>query len=159
MLEQTKVDTQVVELIGRSRLIIELLAAGLEVAVPIRDRGVDLIAYVDLDTKAQSFIARPIQLKASSKSHFSISRKYAKVRDLLLAFVWHLDDPTRAVTYTLNYPEAVAIGELLGWTQTSSWIENGTYSTQRPSRHLITLLEPYRMTPERWWNKVAGIIA
>lgn len=114
MLEEAKVDTQVVELIGRSRLIIELLGAGLEVAVPIRDRGVDLIVYVDLDAKAQSFIARPIQLKASSKRHFSISRKYARVRDLLLAFVWQLDEPTRTVTYTLSYPEAVAIGEQLG---------------------------------------------
>ena len=62
MLEEAKIDTQVVELIGRSRLIIELLGAGLEVAVPIRDRGVDLIVYVDLETKARSFIARPIQL-------------------------------------------------------------------------------------------------
>lgn len=34
MLEEAKVDTQVAELIGRSRLIIELLGAGLEVAAP-----------------------------------------------------------------------------------------------------------------------------
>lgn len=156
MLQETKVDTQVVELIGRSRLIIELLAAGLEVAVPMRDRGVDLIAYVDLETKARSFIARPIQMKASSQRHFSISRKYAKVRDLLLAFVWYLDDPTRSVTYSLSYPEAVTIGDELGWTKTPSWIENGDYSTQRPSRNLVTLLEPYRMTPERWWSRVTG---
>lgn len=159
MLQEPKVDTQVVELIGRSRLIMELLSAGLEVAVPMRDRGVDLIAYVDLETKARSFIARPIQMKASSQRHFSISRKYAKVRDLLLAFVWHLDDPTRAVTYSLSYPEAVAIGDRLGWTKTSSWIENGAYSTQRPSGNLVALLEPYRMTPERWWSRVTGTAA
>ncbi|MFM9965462.1 MAG: hypothetical protein ACKV2Q_30110 [Planctomycetaceae bacterium] len=41
-------DTQVVELLGRQRLMGELLRDGLEVAVPARDRGVDLIAFADL---------------------------------------------------------------------------------------------------------------
>jgi hypothetical protein len=41
-------DTQVIELIGRNRLGSEILRDGLEVAVPARDRGIDLIAYSDL---------------------------------------------------------------------------------------------------------------
>ncbi|MHB2036215.1 MAG: hypothetical protein ACYCPW_05680 [Nitrososphaerales archaeon] len=40
-------DTQLVELAGRNWLTSELLKAGLEVARPERDRGIDLIAYVD----------------------------------------------------------------------------------------------------------------
>ncbi len=43
-----KLDTQVIELLGRQRLIAELLRDGLEVALPVRDRGVDLVAYADL---------------------------------------------------------------------------------------------------------------
>lgn len=85
-------DTQLTELIGRNKLVDELLRAGLEVAVPERDRGIDLIAYVDLKSQATSFIACPIQIKAASAKHFSINRKYAKVRDLILAFVWHVHD-------------------------------------------------------------------
>lgn len=46
------VDTQLVELAGRNWLASELLRAGLEVARPERDRGIDLIAYVDLDEGA-----------------------------------------------------------------------------------------------------------
>ena len=42
------VDSQVIELLGRNRLVSELLRAGLEVAIPARDRGIDLIAYLDL---------------------------------------------------------------------------------------------------------------
>jgi len=34
-------DPQVVEILGRQRLMAELLRDGLEVAVPARDRGVD----------------------------------------------------------------------------------------------------------------------
>ena len=41
-------DSQVVEVLGRNRLVSDLLQAGLEVALPVRDRGVDLIAYADL---------------------------------------------------------------------------------------------------------------
>lgn len=163
-------DTQVIELLGRNRLVSELLRAGLEVAIPARDRGIDLIAYRDLidppegaevhapnpAKPVQRFVAKPIQMKAASRQSFSISRKYAKLRDLVLAFVWNLQDPDRAVTYALTYDEAVAVGEAMGYTATSSWTDKDTYATTQPSAKLLEKLEPYRMTPERWWDKVAG---
>ena len=37
-------DSQVTEYLGRNLLIDQLLRAGVEVAIPVRDRGVDLIA-------------------------------------------------------------------------------------------------------------------
>jgi hypothetical protein len=39
-------DSQQVELIGRSLMVGELLPDGLEVALPERDRGINLIVYV-----------------------------------------------------------------------------------------------------------------
>ena len=45
-------DSQAVELLGRNRLVSDLLQAGLEVALPVRDRGIDLIAYANLNTGA-----------------------------------------------------------------------------------------------------------
>jgi hypothetical protein len=159
-------DSQVIELLGRNRLVSELLRAGLEVAVPARDRGIDLIAYLDvggalgapgevaLPFGVDSFVAKPIQMKAASSRSFSISRKYDKLRDLLIAFVWHLEDPGRAVTYALTYDEALAIGDGLGWTSTASWTQRHEYSTTRPSSELVSRLEPYRMTPEAWLAKV-----
>src|SRR5713101_2147177 len=62
-------DTQIVELAGRNRLASELQRAGIEVARPERDRGVDLLAYLDRDDK---FCARPIQMKASSREAFGV---------------------------------------------------------------------------------------
>ena len=59
----SKLDTQLVELVGRNWLTVQPLQAGLEVARPERDRGIDLIAYRDLDEK-QQFLAYPIQMKA-----------------------------------------------------------------------------------------------
>ena len=80
--DERPLDTQVIELLGRNRLVSELLRAGLEVAVPARDRGIDLIAYLDLIDpqdeakdpasagRVQRFAARPIQMKAASQQSF-----------------------------------------------------------------------------------------
>jgi hypothetical protein len=87
------VDTQLVEIIGRQRLISELLTAGLEIALPIRDRGVDLIAYADLRDQVVCFTGCPVQMKAALRASFSIDRKYARFPSLLIAYVWHVSEP------------------------------------------------------------------
>ena len=66
-------DTQTIEILGRNRLVDELLVAGLEVAMPLRDRDIDLIAYVDLAVDALKFAAVPIQMKAASKVRFQLT--------------------------------------------------------------------------------------
>ena len=62
------------------------------VAIPARDRGIDLIAYADLGTQVARFSACPIQLKAAIGGSFSVDRKYAKFPNLLIAYVWYLED-------------------------------------------------------------------
>lgn len=149
-------DAQATELLGRNRLMSELLRAGLEVALPARDRGIDLLAYVDLSSKVQTFVAVPIQMKAASRASFSIDRKYAKISNLILAHVWHLNAPEKAITYALRYPQAIAVAEKMGWTQTNSWVNGGYYSTSNPSKRLCALLEEYRMSSTSWWDCVVG---
>lgn len=146
-------DSQIVELLGRGHLIGELLRAGLEVAVPARDRGVDLIAYADLSDQVNTFCARPIQMKAASNRVFGINQKYDRVRELLLVYVWHLQTSEPIETFALSYAEAVEVGRKMGYTQTASW-RSGSYTTTRPSAPLRVLLEPFRMDPTRWWNLV-----
>ena len=148
-------DTQKVELLGRNRLIDELLRDDLEVALPVRDRGIDLIAYADLISATATYVARPIQMKAAWTRSFIIDQRYAEFPGLLLAYVWHLGDRQQAVTYALSYAEALAVADALGWTRTESWAR-GAYSTSSPSARLTGLLEPYRMAPGRWWPKIVG---
>jgi hypothetical protein len=150
-------DTQIVELIGKHHLTAELLAAGLEVATPVRDRGVDLIAYADIDERLTKFASCPIQMKAAMKRSFGLATKYKRVHNLLIAYVWHLADLHHRVTYALTYQEAFSIAEGLGWTSTESW-NRGAYTTTRPSAKILSLLEPYRMTPQKWRAKVMGIM-
>ena len=147
-------DTQVIELLGRNRLTNELLRAGLEVAQPVRDRGIDLIAYADLETRVERFVARPIQMKAASRRTFSLNRKYKKFPNLLVAYVWNLASEAEVETFALTYGEARAVAEEMGWARTASW-KRGEYATTRPSKRLLSFLESFRMTPELWWLRVA----
>lgn len=150
-------DTQVVEILGRNRLIGEILSDDLEVSLPVRDRGIDLIAYAELNRQVERFVARPIQMKASTRESFGVARKYTRIADLILAYVWNVGDPARAVTYAMPYTETVRIAEAMGWTETESWTKDGgAYVTNSPSKRLLALLEPYRTGPGRWWSLVVG---
>jgi len=142
----------VVELLGRNRLIEELLLAGLEVALPLRDRGSDLIAYADLAARVASFAACPIQMKASSESAFGLNSKYRRVRNLIIAHVRYVGQAAKSITIATTYAEALSLVHRMRLAESPSWA-SGAYST---SQRLLTLLEPFRITPERWWAKVVG---
>lgn len=147
-------DPQTVEIIGRNYLLSQLVRDGLEVARPERDRGVDLIAYLDLDETGGPFVACPIQMKAASNKSFSLERKYAKFSHLLLAYVWQVHEPDEARAYALTYEQALAVAERMRWTKTASWREKDSYGTTRPSKRLLTALEPYLMGAGDWKRKV-----
>jgi hypothetical protein len=150
-------DTQIVEVIGRSHLIAELLRAGLEVAEPVRDRGIDLIAYSDLDARLAAFVACPIQMKASSTEAFGLDTKYAVFPNLIIAYVWHVNDSQEPLIFGLTYVEALAVATTMGWTTTSSWAK-GNYKNNNPGKRLRALLAPHEMTPTKWRAKVTGEI-
>ena len=148
-------DSQRIELLGRNLLVSELIRAGLEVALPLRDRGVDLVVYADQASAVEAFAAVPIQMKAASERSFGIDQKYAKIANLLLVHVWNVGQPEDLEIFALRYPDAVAIAEQKGWTATASW-ERGGYSVSRPGKELFKLLEPYRMSREKWWPAIVN---
>lgn len=151
-------DTQIVEVIGRHYITAELLQAGLEVASPVRDRGVDLIAYVDIDARVKNFTSCPIQLKASTNCSFGIDKKYERIHNLLLVYVWNLASDQDRVSYALTYDEAFNVATEKGWTKTNSWKVRGKYVNTNPGVELRSLLEPYKMSPEKWHRKIIRVM-
>ena len=150
----TNLDTQVVELIGRHRLVADLLADKLEVAMPLRDRGIDLIAYADLSHQVTRFVARPIQMKSFTTRGFGVDRKFDRFADLIIAYVWNVGEPAQAVTYAMSYSESLGIAEAMKWIETNTWRDTGKYVTTSPSQQLLSLLEPFKMIAGRWWKLV-----
>jgi len=143
-------DTQITELLGRNRLIDDILRGGLEVATPARDSGIDLIVFSTGVSDQSGFCARPIQLKASSKEAFGIHQKYEKFPDMLIAHVWHVNTREEIVVYVMSYREAIKIGEAMGWTDTRSWQNGNAYTTSSPSQKLKDLLLPFLTTSDDW---------
>jgi len=143
-------DGQVVERLGLNQLVAQLLEAGLEVAEPIRDQGIDLIAYSERTKPRSKFHARPIQLKSAWSASFRVDVKYRRASDLIIAFVWHLGEPSKTVTYALSSAEVESVATAMGW----GWKKWGSWTTNSPRVKLRQALEPYRMSPEKWWRLV-----
>lgn len=150
-------DSQSTEIIGRNYLVSQLVRDGLEVARPERDRGVDLIAYLDLDEAGGGFVATPIQMKAATKATFGIARKYEKFSRMLFAHVWRVHEPEYACAYALTYAEALEVAEEMGWTTTDSWLHRDRYDTTQPSKRLLNLLDPYLIHPGTWKVRVRQV--
>ena len=156
-------DTQLIELAGRNWLASTLQRAGIEVARPERDRGVDLIAYVDRDRRVSRFVACPIQMKAATEASFSLYPRYSDFPGIFLAYVWYLGRPAETKSYALTYDEALRVAKQMGWTKTSSWLHGGKgrmrgYSTTKPPERLRSLLAAYEMNSDGWWLKVNGSV-
>lgn len=149
-------DAKLVELAGCNWLASQLQSAGIEVARPERDRGVDLIAYIDRDHRVPKFIACPIQMKAATKEVFSINAKYASFPGLLLVYVWNLGDSTATKSYALTDEEALAVAAEMGWSETDSRRIHGSYSTTQPSKRLRALLARFEMKADNWFSRISG---
>jgi hypothetical protein len=147
-------DTQITELSGRHYLISQLLAGGVEVATPLRDRGIDLIAFLDR-TEQGEFFACPIQLKANEEARFGLYSKYEKIPNLLMVYAWNVSSEAPSL-YALTYAEALALLESRGHTETSSWKDMKFYS-MRVNDHWKDLLAPYRMDAKDWSKKILAI--
>ncbi|MEP1123958.1 MAG: hypothetical protein ABJH68_08740 [Ilumatobacter sp.] len=150
-----KVDSQRVELAGVALLTSMMIADGIEVADPRRDRGVDLIAYADLGL----FRAVPVQVKAVSGARFGVDRKYEKFPSLRIVHVWNVHEPSEARVFCTTFVEAVAVATELGWTETKSW-ERAGYSSPidqlKPNRKMAAL-EPFEVRRGDWHRVLFGL--
>lgn len=145
-------DTQQVGIIGRQYVIEQLMRSGVEVSIPIRDRGIDLIAYLDINR----FAAVPIQVKSASKRSFSIDRKYEQLPRLVFAYVWGVGEGSPKI-YLMGYGDVKKVANTLGWLNTNSWLDRGKYSNSNPSVALQDLLEPFRVQGNMWHDLLNGM--
>jgi hypothetical protein len=88
------------------------VAAGFEVAQPVRDRGVDLVVYKDGED-AKDYVPCLIQLKASSHESFSLDKKYERFPIFLLRMYGMFKLPQSNV-YALTFKDALQVMEKEG---------------------------------------------
>jgi hypothetical protein len=146
-------DSQLTEVFGKNLLISHLMAAGFEVAQPMRDRGVDLVVYKDRED-AQDYVPCLIQLKASSHESFSLDKKYERLPHLLIAYVWNVQTPVQSNVYALTFNDALQVMEKKGYAKTDSWTKKGYYFVRSAGPELKEILKPFKMTAEKWREKL-----
>jgi len=138
-------DSQQIELVGRAALETQLIRKGFEIARPHRDKGIDLIVF--LDDPSHRLAALPVQVKSYTGQSFGVARKYEKMKYLIHAYVWNvLDQPH---FFLMNYAEAARlIGEhkkTYSWTRSDG--RGGWHSTHAPKDIRRSLLSKYE---DRW---------
>ena len=130
-----------VEIAGRSWVISRLLAHGCEVAVPVVDSGIDIIAFREIGDGGVR--ALPLQLKCATNEAFSLDVKYAR-RGITLIYVWPaMSNPT---DFVLSYDEARAVFVPRS-PKTASSADGGAYSMSTVSKVRKQQLAPYE---NRW---------
>jgi hypothetical protein len=146
-------DSQLTEIAGKHLLISRLISAGFEVAEPIRDKGIDLLVY-GTSKDGERFVAYPIQMKASSSESFSLDKKYEHLHGLLITYVWNVQSAAESEIFALTFNEARSLLEEKGYAKTNAWVRDGYYFVKKVDIKLKEMLEPYRMTQERWQHRL-----
>jgi hypothetical protein len=141
-----------IEVLGRNHLVAQLIQDDVHAAIPLWDQGLDLIAYFN---DGRGLCTRGIQLKANEGARFGLHRKYDGVAGLLMVYVWHVKESRSVEIYAMTYHEAFAILEERGHTLTESWNKpNGGYSIPNVQGKLLDRLQPYRMLPGMWQERM-----
>jgi hypothetical protein len=137
-------DAQQKELLGRSALEAELIKNGFEVARAHRDKGIDLLVF--LDEPKRPFVSRPIQLKASTGIRFGLDRKYEGMTGLILAYAWTILERPRFFLMTYSEAECLVPAEA---KRTYSW-QKGGYSWPKAPEAIKTKLEAAYESRWQW---------
>ena len=149
-------DKQQIGLIGKHILIANLIAANIEVAEPLRDRGIDLIAFRD-GSDDEEFAACPIQLKTATDEAFELSSKYERFPELRIVYVWNVINPNDAELYCLTYAEAISLLKSLKHEKFSYLEEHKYWYTGKPSKELKKMLKEYQVSMPKGWHLRLGM--
>lgn len=145
MRKRVDMDTQQIELVGRAALESRLIREGFEVARPTRDKGIDLIVF--LDEPSLPFAALSIQMKSYRGTRFGVWRKYEGMTDLVHVYVWNVLDAPRF--FLMNWAEAAALVPEQR-KRTPSWNREDSkagWSWKNPPRDVASELVRYE---NRW---------
>lgn len=146
-------DVSVIELLGRNHLIASLVEDGVCAAVPLWDKGIDLIAYFDDPTRGRT-VFRPMQLKANEDRRWGLHQKYASTSNLLMVYVWHVRQVNDVRIFAMTYGEALEILKQRGHTDTKSWNELGGYTIPGADDRLLCALKPFEIHKGSWKKRL-----
>ncbi len=126
-------NTRSIHRLGCELLLRQLRRDGLGVEENPENPAIDFVVRSGSTCDKAPRIERlPILVRAASKSAFSISRKHERIHNLVLVYVWNVQDVKSAEAYAMTYPEVLHVAETMGWLKTVSWKSHGYYANNNP---------------------------
>jgi hypothetical protein len=143
----------VIELLGRNHLIVQLLKGGIHAAAPMWDQGVDLLAYLG---GKDHVIARPLQIKAATDTRWGLHKKYTGIQDLLIVYIWNVVNSNEVKIFCMSYKEAEELIIRHKYAESNTWKKPlGHYDIVVGSNsELRKSLEPFLMPPGKWRERL-----
>ena len=130
--------------------------AGLRLIEPSRRNGIDF--FISSESQADDGgVLLPVKLRASIHEVFSLYKKESRIPRLLMAYIWHANEARESEVYALTYKEALEIVKSKPYVTSKSWIDEGGYSVTHAGGELKEKLKGYRMTPEKWRQRLQSL--
>jgi len=146
------VNPDILQALGRTRLMGELLDEGLNVALPVGDSGIDMIAYLDVSAPSCQVASIPIKIKSLRPAWSSRDIESVRAQGLLIVL-------EQARTFALTPAELTYI-KMIGIIERAkanpserSRSDSGGYgATVRQA------LEPFAMSRGQWRKKIYDML-
>jgi hypothetical protein len=129
-------------------------------SVTLLDGDPDMEDPLDIshgDSQLTEVFGKNLLISHLVSAGFSLDLKYKRFPHLLIAYVWNVQGPEPSDIYALTFGDALQVMEKRGHAKTDSWTKKGYYFVRDAGGELKKLLEPYRMTPERWREKLQTV--
>lgn len=141
---------------GKQIFVSQVKAAGLKLAEPLQDSAIDYLIYSS-EVENQEIVSCAVKVRTSVHETFSLFKTDLKIRGSLLAYVWNAGNPHKSCVYALTYREALRIVEKKPYVKSDAWLKDGRYTVVHAGVELKEMLEPYRMTQDRWQQRLQTV--
>jgi hypothetical protein len=154
-----QVQSEMLELVGRARLMDELLEDGVNVALPMGACEIDMLAYVDSRTAACRIVSVPIKVASFCSDALSSNLDATRASGLLIALVWGISNPEHVRTFAFTPAELTVVKmiEMIGRANAARSAEPPDQACTRETV-LQNALEPFAMSPGKWRKKIIAIL-
>jgi hypothetical protein len=152
---------EMLKLTACARVMGELMAEGVDVALPVGACDIDMFAFVESRTAPCGLVSVPIQIVALHEDE--LLRNFENTRGslgLLIALVWdvHESAPIRSFAFTSAELVLVKMIDLMCGADARRACA-GTNSAAAREAVLQNAIEPFAISPGNWRKKLMAMVA